>query len=119
MRSFLDRNRVDEHANGDVRFLIARGGVLGLERERHWFVSTCCRVPDGDGEGIQKFSEASRIITKQPHGAKASVALLELGYCPQVIRLRLRHGLNLQPWCTAALESNRAWLRFQFGFSPY
>ena len=132
---FLDRVRADQSANGDVRFLIARGGVQGLEREHLWFVSTCCRASDDDREGSPTFVEASRIITKRPRGTNASVALLDLGYCRALMQRRVRRLGNeqhteehsspaeiaarvLQPWCAASLEIDWAWLHFQFGVSP-
>ena len=132
---FLDRVRADQSANGDVRFLIARGGVQGLEREHLWFVSTCCRTSDDDREGSPTFVEASRIITKRPRGTNASVALLDLGYCRALMQRRVRRlgkeqhmeersspaeiaARILQPWCAASLEIDWAWLHFQFGVSP-
>ena len=121
----LDRVRAVDHANGDVSFMLARGGAWGLESERLWFVSTCCR---GGGDGVKRFINSSHIITRQPPGSNASVALLSLDYCRAAIHNRahglakLGHGMKeivnqMHPWCFAFKSSKREfWRHLEFSW---
>ena len=122
---YLDRVRVDERPDRELRLLLARGGPYGLGLEQEWFVSTCCRLRDDELAAWEQFSGRPRadlgehfmdflsdcqgfvrLDVREPLGSKASVALLELDHCEGILAYKRS---TLSPAEAIELETREPW----------